>query len=134
MIHHYILSSLCHLFSFLDCSTVHTSRYFLSYISQTRRNDNLSWTSDYVNDKLDLHSRKLMSRYYEWFSLRIDRTWFELEWNSPVLLNIIPASTRIDYSLKVDHVLWWECGKSLIRTIHITINANCQKFGKLGKK
>lgn len=28
---------------------------------------------------------------YEWFPLRIDRTWLELEWNSPVLLNIILA-------------------------------------------
>lgn len=63
MIHHHILSSLCYLFSSLDCLTVHTSHYFLSYVSQTRRNGNLSWTSDYVNDKLDLHSRKLMSRY-----------------------------------------------------------------------
>lgn len=91
MIHHHILSSLCHLFSFLDCLMVHISRYFLSYVSQTRRNDNLSWwTSDYVNIKLDLHSRKLMSRYMN-DSRCVDRTWLELEWNSPVLLNIILA-------------------------------------------
>lgn len=63
-------------------------------------------TSDYVNDKLDLHSRELMSPRYEWCPLRIDIACsVRIKLAGLVKRNSCQLTGRqTDYALKLDHV------------------------------